>query len=187
GEGRARAGSVSRRRTRRTTFTGTHWRAAKWSNSSIPNSRRCRRSSPRSSAIAWSTTGWSSTASASTARTDLRRVLAASRWMGVGLGFLTIVPSHAVVALAGRRELLPPLFLATMGRIAGLRVRTEGVARPGALFLANHVSWLDIFALARTSRATFVAHSGLSGHGGLRWLCDQNDTGFITREQRGSV
>ena len=74
-----------------------------------------------------------------------------------------------------------------MGRLAGLRVRTEGVPRPGALFLANHVSWIDILALAGASRAIFVAHSGLTIHGGLKWLCDQNDTVFVTREKRGSV
>jgi 1-acyl-sn-glycerol-3-phosphate acyltransferase len=82
---------------------------------------------------------------------------------------------------------MPPLFLGTMARMAGLRVRTEGTARPGALFLANHVSWLDVLALAGTSRAIFVAHSGLTIHGGLKWLCDQNDTVFVTREKRGSV
>lgn len=74
-----------------------------------------------------------------------------------------------------------------MGRVAGLRVRTEGTPRKGALFLANHESWLDILALAGTSRAIFVAHSGLAVHGGLKWLCDQNDTVFITRDRRGSV
>jgi 1-acyl-sn-glycerol-3-phosphate acyltransferase len=92
-----------------------------------------------------------------------------------------------LVTLAGRRELVPPLFLGTMARIAVHKVRTEGIPRPGALILANHVSWLDVLALAATSRAAFVAHSGLSGHGGLRWLCEQNDTVFITRERRSSV
>ena len=74
-----------------------------------------------------------------------------------------------------------------MGRMAGLRVRTEGSPRRGALFLANHESWLDVLALAGASRAIFVAHSGLTVHGGLKWLCDQNHTVFITRHQRGSV
>jgi len=92
-----------------------------------------------------------------------------------------------VLSLFGQRELVPPLFLWFMGRMAGLRVRTEGAPRKGALFLANHASWLDILALAGTSRATFVAHSGLTVHGGLKWLCDQNDTVFITRDRRGSV
>ena len=98
-----------------------------------------------------------------------------------------MVPSHAAISLVGRRDLIPPLFLATMGRIAGLRVRTEGVPQSTGLLLANHVSWLDILALARTSRATFVAHSGLTVHGGLKWLCEQNDTVFVAREKRGSV
>lgn len=97
------------------------------------------------------------------------------------------MPLHALAKQFGLREWIPPLFLGAMGRIAGLEVRTEGTPRPGALFLANHVSWLDILALAGTSRAIFVAHSGLTGHGGLKWLCEQNDTVFIARERRGSV
>lgn len=109
------------------------------------------------------------------------------RWLGIGLGFTTIVPAHAVAKLIGTRDLIPPFFLKTMGTLAGLRVRTEGSPRSGALLLANHLSWLDILALAGTSRAIFVAHSGLSLHGGLKWLCDQNDTVFITREKRGSI
>ena len=107
--------------------------------------------------------------------------------MGVGLGFLTMVPLHAAAKLVGGRDWVPPLFLGAMGRIAGVRVRTEGAPRPGALLLANHVSWLDILALAGTSRAIFVAHSGLTAHGALKWLCDQNDTVFVTRERRASV
>jgi 1-acyl-sn-glycerol-3-phosphate acyltransferase len=107
--------------------------------------------------------------------------------VGVGLGFLIIVPLHVVLSLFGQRELVPPLFLWFMGRAAGLRVRTEGTPRKGALFLANHESWLDILALAGASRAIFVAHSGLTIHGALKWLCDQNDTVFVAREKRGSV
>ncbi|HWK42363.1 MAG TPA: lysophospholipid acyltransferase family protein [Croceibacterium sp.] len=109
------------------------------------------------------------------------------RLLGVASGFLTMVPLHALAAVAGQRDFIPPLFLASMGRMAGLRVRTVGRAQPGALLLANHVSWLDILALAGASRAIFVAHSGLAGHGGLKWLCDQNRTVFITRDTRGSV
>lgn len=90
-------------------------------------------------------------------------------------------------SLFGQRELVPPLFLGFMGRMAGLRVRTEGTPRKGGLFLANHVSWLDILALAGASRAIFVAHSGLTVHGGLKWLCEQNKTVFITRHERNSV
>ncbi|HYD23181.1 MAG TPA: lysophospholipid acyltransferase family protein [Croceibacterium sp.] len=109
------------------------------------------------------------------------------RWLGVALGFLVLVPLHVLAKLVGLRDLVPPLFLGSMGRIAGVRVRIEGSLRPRALLIANHVSWLDVLALAGVSRAKFVAHSGLTVHGGLKWLCDQNDTVFVTREKRGSV
>ena len=109
------------------------------------------------------------------------------RWLGVSLGFATIVPLHVAAKLAGQPDRVPPLFLGTMARLAGVRVSSEGAPRPGALLLANHVSWIDILALAGASRAIFVAHSGLTVHGGLKWLCDQNDTVFITRDRRGSV
>jgi len=89
--------------------------------------------------------------------------------------------------MLARREIMPPLFLSVMGRAAGLRVRTEGKPLRGSLLIANHVSWLDVLALAGTSRAIFVAHSGLTGHPALKWLCEQNETVFVTRHQRGSV
>src|SRR6476659_6479245 len=123
-------------------------KAARWSNSSIPSSKRSSARLPKSWVTAWSTTGWSYTACASTARNELTALREALRWVLVALGFLVIVPAHVIAAWFGRREAVPPLFLATMGRIAGLRVRVEGQCRPGALLLANHVSWLDILALA---------------------------------------
>ena len=109
------------------------------------------------------------------------------RGAGAALGFGTLVPLHVLVKAVGAREAIPPVFLGAMGRVAGLRVRTEGIPRRGALMLANHVSWLDILALAGATRSRFVAHSGLAVHGALKWLCDQNDTVFITRDRRGSV
>jgi 1-acyl-sn-glycerol-3-phosphate acyltransferase len=109
------------------------------------------------------------------------------RWLGVALGFLVLVPLHVVISFLGWPDLVPPIFLGVMGRAAGLRVRTEGTPRTGALFIVNHESWLDVLALAGASRAIFVAHSGLAVHGGLKWLCDQNGTVFIARHRRASV
>ena len=101
--------------------------------------------------------------------------------------FLVLVPFHMLASLLGARNLVPPIFLGAMGRVAGLRVRTVGQPLTGALYLANHESWLDILALAGTTRARFVAHSGLAGHPVLRWLCEQNGTVFVTRDRRGTV
>ena len=57
----------------------------------------------------------------------------------------------------------------------------------GALLLANHVSWLDILALAQTAGSAFVAHDGLAAFPFLKWLCEMNDTVFIARHDRTSV
>ena len=59
------------------------------------------------------------------------------------------MPAHVVASLLGAKDLVPPVFLGLMGRVAGLRVRTVGQPLPGALYLANPESWLDILALAR--------------------------------------
>jgi 1-acyl-sn-glycerol-3-phosphate acyltransferase len=117
----------------------------------------------------------------------VKLVRAALRGLAIVAIFVSVVPAHVLTMLTGRKHVVPPLFLRWMGRACGLQVHCEGTARPGALLLANHVSWLDILALAGTSRAMFVAHSGLAGNGALKWLCDQNDTVFITRDRRGSV
>ncbi|MFC3096712.1 lysophospholipid acyltransferase family protein [Alteraurantiacibacter palmitatis] len=116
------------------------------------------------------------------------------RWGLVGLRlalwfviFAAIVLPHLVCAAFGRRDIIPPLFLGALARIAGLRIRVIGKPKKGALLLGNHVSWLDILALAGASRTAFVAHDGLAGHPMLEWLCLQNDTLFITRDQRGTV
>ncbi len=104
------------------------------------------------------------------------------------LVFALLVPFHALLSAFGRRDAMPPRFLAIIGRLAGLRVRVEGRPAPGTLLLLpNHVSWLDILALAGVARAAFVAHGGLRGHRFLRWLCEQNDTVFVTRDRRGTV
>ena len=110
-----------------------------------------------------------------------------ARSLLIALLFFLIVPLHILLALLGKRDVIPPFFLHIIGRAAGLRITVKGRPQPGALILANHVSWLDILGLAAACRSTFVAHAGLASHRGLKWLCDQNDTVFITREKRQSV
>jgi 1-acyl-sn-glycerol-3-phosphate acyltransferase len=88
----------------------------------------------------------------------------------------------------GRKRRWPRRFLAGIGAIAGLSVKRHGHPHHGrTLFLANHVSWLDIPALAGTTGTTFVAHEGLASVPLIRWLCRLNDTVFVARHQRGSV
>ena len=98
-----------------------------------------------------------------------------------------VVPIHVIVRLLGKPWLVPPTYLCGLGWLAGLRFAVEGKPRKHALLLANHLSWLDILALASAARTVFVAHSGLTVSPALKWLCEQNGTLFITRDRRHTV
>ncbi|MFT4025867.1 MAG: lysophospholipid acyltransferase family protein [Novosphingobium sp.] len=106
---------------------------------------------------------------------------------------LFCVPFHYLRRLGLRRpggspRPWPQRFLGGVAWIAGIDVRVEGKRAGRSTFLlANHVSWIDITALAGVSGTAFVAHDGLAGIPLLRWLCSLNDTVFIARHDRTSV
>jgi 1-acyl-sn-glycerol-3-phosphate acyltransferase len=82
----------------------------------------------------------------------------------------------------------PRIFLGGIAWLASVDVTIVGArTKRGAFLLANHVSWIDIPAIAGASGAAFIAHDGLASVSVLRWLCRMNDTVFIARHDRGSV
>lgn len=110
------------------------------------------------------------------------------RILAMALLLLACAPLYYLVALFTRRNPIPRLFLRGLTLIAGVKVRTTGAhPAPRSFYLANHVSWIDIPALAGMTGCTFVAHDGLAAIGPLRWLCSLNDTVFIARHVRSSV
>lgn len=112
------------------------------------------------------------------------RLAAMLSWLGASV-FL-----YYLWRLAGSRRgnPWPRRFLGGIARLAGVRVRIEGPRpRPGSFLIANHVSWIDIPALAGACGAAFVAHDGLAGIQVLRWLCEMNRTVFVARHDRASV
>lgn len=120
-------------------------------------------------------------------RLGWRWLLVSMRVASWVLVFAIIIIPHLIATLAGRRDLVPPPFLGALARLGGVRLDLEGYPRRGALLMANHLSWLDVLALAGASRTAFVAHSGLAMNPALKWLCEQNATLFITRDVRGSI
>lgn len=116
------------------------------------------------------------------------RALLAVRVGAIVALFALVILPHLLLTACGLRRAIPPHFLGAVGWLAGLRVRIEGRPAPGRLLLlANHTSWLDILALAGAARAAFVARGTLADHRLLGWLCRQNDTLFIDRDQRSTV
>lgn len=116
-------------------------------------------------------------------------------WLRVGLRLAAMVGWLAgcvilyyLWRLAGLRNPWPRRFLGGIARLAGVRVtRTGAAVRPGTFLIANHVSWIDVPALAGASGSAFIAHDGLASVGVMRWLCDMNDTVFVARHDRASV
>ena len=69
--------------------------------------------------------------------------------------------------------------------ILGIRYRTEGqmMKGPGAV-VANHSSWLDIFALNARKRIYFVSKAEVASWPGIGWLARATGTVFIRRNPR---
>lgn len=69
-----------------------------------------------------------------------------------------------------------------MCRILGIRVRASGAAHAGAtLFVANHISWLDIFCIAAVCPTHFLAKQDVAAWPLFGWLCRRAGTAFIRR------
>lgn len=109
------------------------------------------------------------------------------RLLSMILALVVCAPLHLIWRLFGLGRWWPRVFLSAIGSIAGLHLRVDGRPIKGALLLSNHVSWLDIPALAHTTGTAFVAHDGLSAFPLLKWLCEMNDTVFIARHDRASI
>ncbi len=111
-----------------------------------------------------------------------------TRVLAMAALLIACVPLYYVCRAFGLRNPLPRIFLGGISWIAGveLKVRGEKVHR-GAFLLANHVTWMDIPAIAATTGSAFVGHDGLTTMPFLRWLCAMNDTVFVARYDPASV
>lgn len=63
----------------------------------------------------------------------------------------------------------------------GLRIHGKPMEQRGAV-VANHASWLDIFALNVAQRVYFVSKSEVAGWAGIGWLARATGTVFIARK-----
>lgn len=105
----------------------------------------------------------------------------------VGL-FLLCVPLHYLWKLFRRPSPWPPRFLAWVARAAGMRVKVVGTPLGrDVLFLANHLSWLDILILAGASGTAFVSKDEVASWPLIGWLASLNNTVFIARSERKDV
>lgn len=70
--------------------------------------------------------------------------------------------------------------------ILGLRLQLEGAPiAPGAMLVANHISWVDIFVINAASPSAFVSKAEVRSWPLIGWLAARNDTIFLRRGSRG--
>lgn len=115
----------------------------------------------------------------------LRIALRAAGLIGL---LLVFVPLHYLYRVVSYGSPFPMLFLRYAARVCGARVETHGThLKRDVFFVANHVSWLDILALAGASGTAFVAKAELADAPVVGWLASLNRTVFVKREHRMGV
>lgn len=73
-------------------------------------------------------------------------------------------------------------------RILGVRMQIQGNPYQGAaLFVANHISWLDIFCIAAVCPTHFLAKQAVEAWPLFGWLCRRAGTAFIQRGAAGGA
>lgn len=115
----------------------------------------------------------------------LRIFARATAMVGV---LLVLLPLHYLYRTFAYGSPFPKLFLYLASRICGARIERVGVPlKRDVFFVANHVSWIDILAIAGTSGTAFVSKAELGDVPVLGWLASLNRTVFVKRENRLGV
>ena len=120
------------------------------------------------------------------------RVLARGMPLGLvvfgGLAIMLLLRLIERPIFGARRPVTPyiTLFVCRSALVLlGITYRMQGdvMAGPGAV-VANHASWLDIFALNARKRIYFVSKAEVAGWPGIGWLARATGTVFIQRDRR---
>ena len=104
------------------------------------------------------------------------------------VGLLCVAVVYPLLSVAGRCRLnrrWSRLLLA----VCGIRVRTAGVPilEGPVLYVANHVSWIDIFVMNSIRATAFIAKSEIRAWPVIGYLVAGAGTLFIQRGQRHAV
>ena len=110
------------------------------------------------------------------------------RIAAIVIGLIACLPLHYLWKLTGRPSPWPRIFLGWTARCVGARVIVEGQPlRCDVLFLANHLSWLDILVVASASGASFVSKDEVKKWPMIGWLASLHNTIFVARSDRNGV
>lgn len=114
----------------------------------------------------------------------------------LSLGFHALFGVVLTLAFTRPHQVAPsPLFdeiacwwRARIGRILGLRTTIIGQPTPGpALWVANHISWIDIAVLGGLVPVSFLSKSEVRHWPVIGWLTARSGSLFIQRGERGGA
>jgi 1-acyl-sn-glycerol-3-phosphate acyltransferase len=122
-------------------------------------------------------------------------LIPAMGWVRIALRTLALValiavfvPLHFLYRMVAYGSPFPMLFLRYAARVCGAKVEVIGThLRRDVFYIANHISWIDILALAGASGTAFVAKAELAQSPVVGWLASLNRTVFVKREHRMGV
>lgn len=119
---------------------------------------------------------------------SLRAVFVLTLFLGLTLPLMPV--QFALIRLnTGWARRFPHWYHRKVCRLLGVRIHLEGAipgARP-ALFLANHVSWLDIPVISAVAPVSFVAKQEVGSWPFVAWLARLQRSVFVNRERRGAA
>ncbi len=116
------------------------------------------------------------------------RVRLALRAGLIVLALAVMVPLYYIWRALRLSNPWPKLFLRTVGRACGARVKIVGTPlKRDVFYIANHLSWLDIPVIAGRNGSAFVAQDGIKSWPVVGWLCKLNDTVFVSRSNRMGI
>lgn len=110
--------------------------------------------------------------------------------LGLPLTLLLINPLSARIELRGERldHLAVRWWSGGLVRIFGMRVRRYGTPLPGAaLFVANHVSWIDIVLMHSQRMMGFVAKAEIARWPLVGWVASRGGTIYHHRGNNDSL
>lgn len=127
-------------------------------------------------------------ASRSIARTDTVHPRAWGRVALIALALLILIGPHMLWRLFDKHSPVARWFLGFAGWVSGADVSIKGVPDGRyTLFIANHLSWLDILVLSGATGCAFVAKADMAPWPVIGWLATSNNSVYVQREARHSA
>lgn len=124
-------------------------------------------------------------ASRSIARTDTTHPRAWARVALIALALILLIVPHIMWRLFDKHSPVARWFLRFAGWVSGADVVTKGVPDGRyTLFIANHLSWLDILILSGATGCAFVAKADMAPWPVIGWLATSNNSVYVQREAR---